>query len=571
MEMTINPFVQFMEQYDVTTADNSKIFDEHTSNVEYSIQTNINDSIINIFKSQPKSVVITGNAGDGKTRICRNVYEALTGKLFEAWDPVGIEKCHYQDYEVRIIKDLSELRDEVINQELLNLQHVIENNERVYYLIAANEGKLTYALSQNTQLATLKTMITQQFLIGHTADMSRLQVFNLLHTSSSVIARNILEEWNKEEHWGVCTGCIKNHQCIIYHNHNKLKDKPVNVRVNRLYRSLDTIQSHMTMRELLIHMAYMHLGGLNCEDIHKADAPALKEQSKRVYYENFFGHTLPNDEFADIAGIQDLKSFDPGFISDTLIDDFIFSGDLLGDTLAIIHEEMYGDSIDTEYGYFLHILKKYRQNYQSDQNNGLELVDNWMPRLRRKYFFEFNKVKNVERLVLFKNRQLFLNILSKPELLDSSLKMDLVNGLNNYFAKQMIYSPTATLYVVSEKLYVYNCINFADIEFCVPKGEAKLDRKNAFFEIKIKQATLKVNLVVFEYLLRIAYGGMLSVFKEDVEILLNNFKNKLINTNHSGESVVRMLKYHSSEAAYVLKEIQFRSVQSTEQFEEDFD
>lgn len=571
MEITINPFVKFMEQYDVTTADNSKIFDEHTSNVEYSIQTNINDAIIKIFKNQPKSVVITGNAGDGKTRICRNVYEALTGEPFVEWDPLGIETCRYQNYEIRIIKDLSELRDEVIYQELLNLQRVIENNERIYYLIAANEGKLTYSLSNSTQLFSLKRIITQQFLMGHTADMSRLQVFNLLHTSSSVIARNILQEWNKDENWEVCTSCIKNHQCIIYHNHNKLKKKPVNVRINRLYRSLDTIQSHMTMRELLIHTAYMQLGGLSCEDIHNADATALKEQSKHVYYENFFGYTLHNDEFSDIAGIQDLNAFDPGFISDTLIDDFIFNGDLLGDRLAEIHKEMYGKSIDTEYGYFLHVLKKYRKNYQSDQNNGLELVDNWMPKLRRKYFFEFNESPDtVEQLVPYKHRQLFLKVLNKPEKLDSSLKIDLVNGLNNYFAKQMVYSPMTTLYVVSEKLYVYNCINFADIEFYVPEEDTLLDRKNAFFEIKIKQATLKVNLVVFEYLLRIAYGGMLSVFKEDIEILLNNFKNKLIDTKHNNKSVIRMLKYDPEKVAYVLKEIQIKSVQSEEK-DEDFD
>ena len=294
--------MKFVNQYDVTSSDYTKIFDEYTSTVKYEIESEINNTIINIMKKSPTSIVITGNAGDGKTRICRNVYESLTGEKLKQWHPSGIEELELDGNKFRIIKDFSELQDKVIYEELIRLQNAMDNRNE-FYLIAANEGKLTHALVKNPTLRDLYEIVTKQLSDRTAPKHQSLHIYNLLHTSSSIYALKILQEWNKEENWQACGECKQQKKCIIYHNHNKLKEKNVQVLINRVYRSLDASQTHMTMRELLIQLAYIQVGGLKCEEIHVAKGAVLQEQAKKVYYENLFGHSATADFFEKIPGI----------------------------------------------------------------------------------------------------------------------------------------------------------------------------------------------------------------------------------------------------------------------------
>ncbi|MER2000616.1 MAG: hypothetical protein ABS882_12650, partial [Lysinibacillus sp.] len=301
MQNLINPFVKFVKQYDISMSDYTKIFDEYTENVQYEVESKINETIIRLMRDEPVSIIITGNAGDGKTRICRNVYEDLTGTKLVKWDSRGIEEVNVNGNVIRIIKDFSELQDDVIDNELIRLQAAISNKNE-YYLIAANEGKLTYALVKNSKLKHLYELITSQLSNRTVAKPDNLHIYNLLHTSSSIYALKILQEWNKDENWTVCSSCKQQRKCILYHNHNKLKERNVQRLINRIYRSLDTSQTHMTMRELLIQLAYVQIGGLSCEDIHRAKGEDLQEQARKVYYENLFGHSTSADFFEKIPG-----------------------------------------------------------------------------------------------------------------------------------------------------------------------------------------------------------------------------------------------------------------------------
>ena len=200
MQSQINPFVSFMHQYDLSTADYSKIFDEHTKKIEYSIDTNINIKIIEELSTQPRSIIITGNAGDGKTRICRNVYDQLVEDEFQGWPESGIKEIVYNNYRIRIIKDLSELRNEVIVEELKKLQDTLENNfSNVYFLIAANEGKLTHTLVKYPELNKLKSVVIPQFISNNKEleATKEVKVYNLLYASSSIYAEKIVEGWNE--------------------------------------------------------------------------------------------------------------------------------------------------------------------------------------------------------------------------------------------------------------------------------------------------------------------------------------------------------------------------------------
>lgn len=556
-------------------SDYTKIFDEYTESVQYEVESEINKTIIKLMRDEPISIIITGNAGDGKTRICRNVYENLTSTKLEKWDPKGIEEVRVNGKVIRIIKDFSELQDNVIDYELTRLQTAI-SNQNEYYLIAANEGKLTYALVKNPKLKTLYEIVTNQ-LSNRTAEKPQnLHIYNLLHTSSSIYALKILQEWNKAENWTTCGGCKQQRKCILYHNHNKLKEKNVQVLINRIYRSLDASQTHMTMRELLIQLAYVQIGGLSCEDIHDAKGENLQEQSRKVYYENLFGHSASTDFFEKIPGFTEIKKFDPGLLSNSKVDDFIFNGDLSGDESAKEHERLFGVNIDTEYGYFKQELHQYRSLYQTEENLGATLADKWLPRLRRKYYFEtqFNlpfAASNEKSMIAYKYRQDFLQIL-RNENVDPITQKSLIRGLNHYFAKQIVYSPTNALFVVNENLFIYRIIEFSSFKWLVEKKDKDLDYAASSICVEVDGVNLKINLLLFEYLMRLANGGLPHILSDDVEILINNFKNKLIKSDNNNENILEILKYSPAQDAYVLRQITVNNRVSNElDFEPEFD
>lgn len=572
----INPFVDFMHQYDLTTADYSKIFDEHTKKIEYSIDTNINQKIIDELSTSPRSIIITGNAGDGKTRICRNVYDQLAKKEFEGWPESGIEEITYKDYTIRIIKDLSELRDEIIVSELKKMQETLEENQtKLYFLIAANEGKLTHTLVKYPELKPLKDVIIPQFMSPNKEfkEAEHVKVYNLLYASSSVYAEKIIEGWNEDENWSICGECSSRHKCIINDNHVAMSNKTTRNRMMRMYKSLDMNGKHMTMRELLIHLAYTHTGGMTCRNIHEASqSEAIEELAKKSYYENFFGNNLRPEVFEEISGIQEFKSLDPGYISDSLIDDFLLNGDLSSqEKTKDAHKTLFKEGIDVENGAYYEEVKMYRSNINGDNVNGVELMSKWFPRLRRKYYFESKDNKKVEQLIPYRHRHEFIGILHKGKI-EHGTKVKLVDGLNTFFAKRMVYSPSHQLYVASDSLLVHQIIGLDQISFIVQDKNDDIDQASTTLMLRINEIELEVNLVTFEYLMRLSNGGMLNVLREHVEILLNSFRNRLIPLKKQDEDILQILKFDYAQGAFVLETIEIKSSEiETEEEEEDLD
>lgn len=560
MQNQINPFVSFMHQYDLTTADYSKIFDEHTKKIEYSIDTNINKKIIEELSTSPRSIIITGNAGDGKTRICRNVYDQLVEEEFKGWPESGIAEISYKNYRIRIIKDLSELKNEVIVEELKKLQDSLENDEsKVYFLIAANEGKLTHTLVKYPELNRLKSVVIPQFISNNKElEMTKeIKVYNLLYASSSIYAEKIVEGWNEEQNWDICNDCSSKNICIINSNHLALSDKTTKNRMMRMYKSLDMNGKHMTMRELLIHLAYTQTGGMACKDIHEAsNSESIQALAKKSYYENFFGNNLRPEVFEEIGGIQEFKSLDPGYISDSLIDDFLLNGDLSSnEQIKDTHHTLFGKDIDVENGAYYEDVKMYRSNIHGDNVNGVELMNKWFPRLRRKYYFESQDNKKVEKLIPYRHRYDFISILHRGKI-EHSIKVKLVDGLNTFFAKRMVYSPSHQLYVSSDSLLVHQIIGLDQVEFHIQGKNETIDQTGTKLTLSVRGVELAINLVTFEYLMRLSNGGMLNVLREHVEILLNSFRNRLISLKKQDENILQILKFDRVQGAFVLETIE---------------
>lgn len=557
-----NPFVYYLDQYNVLSPNHSKIYDEYTIDQDqeqsyvFKIETKIEDTLINIFEENPQSVILTGNAGDGKTRLCRIVYDYLSGSQLENWPEEGIIEFPYSHGKIRIVKDLSELKEDVIKRELLALQKniTLNHSEKVYYLIAANEGKLTKFLSQSKDLSMLAAEVLLRFK-SHENNTNTFSLYNLLDATSSVFVEKLLEKWNQPENWSPCNDCSKSDRCIIYLNHQRTAKKEIQQRLVEQYKLLEYLDTHITIREMLIHISYMLTGGYTCDDINKADYKQLEQQTKKAYYQNFYGHEVDENAFSEMKALRIFKSLDPGNYSHSTIDDFIINGDINGDPeTEEIHKELFDNSLDLQLGYFLKKLRLYR-DYNTE--NDLSIIEEWIPRLRRKFFYEVRNehLSNANQLLPFEYINQYKGLFDNTKN-QTLIKKRLINGLNRIFAGRLTKT-NKNLLATNKNLIVYESFKTSrDIELEQEAERKDIDRIPSKFKITVEEdIVLPVNLAVFEYLLRANGGGTHNILQHEAEILIDTFKNKLIRISKPADFELNILRYDQKFGLFVEDEI----------------
>lgn len=556
--MTENQFINYLNQYNVLSPNHSKIYDEYTNDSKFSftIDTKIEKHLKNLFEHNPGSVILTGNAGDGKTRLCRTIYNHFSQQKLQDWPNDGILNINIDNEKtIRIVKDLSELKDEVIEYELTCLQAHIQNNHRdkIYYLIAANEGKLTKFLSQKKDLNFLKVNVRNRFSDYHN-NTGQFSVLNLMDVTSSLYVEKVLNEWNKEEYWNACESCSKRETCIINFNHKKTTQELVKKRLVEQYRVLDYLGTHITMRELLIHISYVLTGGFICKDIHNRNIDEFQNQMSKPYYENFFGNGIEQEAFAEMGALKIFKEFDPGNYSNSKIDDFIINGDLSSlDELESIHKNLFNEDIDLQRGYFRKCLELYR-NHSNDSNE--EFIDQWIYKLRRKFYFEFPEGNWFDRksLIPFSYINLFESLFNNPAR-QAHIRKDLITGLNRAFAKKLV-EPTNGLLATNENLMIHSTFKTSQFRIVEEENLEELDHCSSKFKLIVEESTIPMDLYLFEYLMRLSVGDTHNVLKENVEILIDTFKNELIKLSESDPYLLSILRYEKDKGLYVQDEIE---------------
>ncbi|EPR28411.1 hypothetical protein I656_01962 [Geobacillus sp. WSUCF1] len=557
-----NPFVTYLDKFNVLSPNHSKIYDEYNREMEteesfdFTIATKIEEHLKNIFSNNPHSVILTGNAGDGKTRLCRLIHDQFSDKSLVNWPENGVVTVQYEKGTIKIVKDLSELKEEIIYGILLELQRCVCNRhkDKVFFLIAANEGKLSKVLMRYNELSVLRQYIMARFDSYENND-DHLSVINLLDVTSSVYVERVLNEWNKEEYWKACEQCEKKPQCIIYLNHRRTSQPSIQRKIVSQYRLLDYLETHITLREMLIHMSYLITGGYVCKDILEADHTHIREQSKKAYYQNFYGVGVGEEGFSEMKALRAFRSLDPGLYSYSPIDDFIMNGDINGDEeIERLYNEVFDDDLDIEFDYFKKKVRFYREY---GQNIDQPFLEHWMPKLRRKVYFELEgqNYLNTLKLLPFEYLEQYIGLFDNDSA-QSNVRKDLVNGLNRAFSRRLTHKFKSKgsfyLKVSNETLMIYGSFDRRKIELLQEKGRDDLDHLSSkFFLVVDGEVRLKINLSVFEYLMRLSSGGTHNILSQEVEILLNTFRNELIRISEPDMDVLEIYRLDKDSGVYV--------------------
>jgi hypothetical protein len=302
-----------------------------------------------------RCIVLTGDAGHGKTHMCRRLIEQVLGYQGEDARRILVTRCDgaapiepmagSAGPRLRIHKDLSELEPE--GAALLFEAMAARHDEAL--VVCANEGRLRAILNSRASGIVcdhIRKIFRESFSTGKSSPDGRIHIINLNFQSvaarvegeqGSLVQRAIRSWASDGRRWSErgCGTCSNAEICPIRRNRALLagEDEVSRRRVDtleELCRIVERLGHVITIREMLMLVAYLISGGLTCGNVHERAAGLHRTgwQPARAFYNLLF--EVPPDEPEDriLRGIPLLELFrrlDPGAIASRSVDERILN------------------------------------------------------------------------------------------------------------------------------------------------------------------------------------------------------------------------------------------------------
>ena len=543
----------------------------------------------------PASVVLTGTAGDGKTHLCRQVWEALNGGA-EEWasdspiltltprppstDPNQTTPQSGSRFpsKIHFIRDLSgfappqgapwpQEKEKLLQQFCASL---FNPDGSEVFLIAANDGQLieSWRRLDATEEVKRTRQVFEDLLVNDRQGQPgvRLRFFNLSRSSSAEMFDLLLPAFLGHRGWEEMVGKeagpseFFGPRCPICHNYELLQTPLVRSRLRALLELCDYNGLHVPIRQLLLLLANAILGHPDVKDhlMVPADIPkiiAAGTISKASLYNNIFGGNLSESRRQSITIFDYLERFQIGYETSNRVDNMLIFGDHdehLGQYFDqfIARDEFYGADA---------MFYGAKRDYVEGSDEGEERTDKFLEMLvsqRRGLFFKIPREQESElplwELTAFKFAGEYLEAifgpLRKGETVKGSLLTRLIKGLNRVFTG-MLMTSERSLYLATSGNHSQAKVSRILVEYVSAepsKGEKivlRYDRSNGQVIFSVYFAPdlsvdFNLTLVRYEFLSRIAVEGALpaSFSKECYEDLLA-FKSQLIATHAKREAL----------------------------------
>jgi len=263
-----------------------------------------------ILEGKKKLVVLTGNAGDGKTAFIQLI-ENEAKKLGANFSSETDNGCLFQmnGFAFETLYDGSQDFDGRKNDDLLKhffkpFEGSNEPNEKIVKIIAINEGKLRDFILGKREYSWLGKLVHHylEFENYHLPDI--LAFINLnnraivdVYDSSSILdhlLEIILDKKNQQKFWEPCeaSNCEYVDKCYIKHNISSLNDKEAGEIIkNRLKELILAIylkkEKHITMRDIRSLISFILFNKYTCNQI-QSDIDNGINLLDRFYYNSAF-------------------------------------------------------------------------------------------------------------------------------------------------------------------------------------------------------------------------------------------------------------------------------------------
>lgn len=358
-----------------------------------------------LLKGEFRLVIISGNAGDGKTAFIQQFEAFAESKGAQVQHGANGAVIQLKGHTYQSNYDGSQDEGDERNDDVLqkffgpfagkDASGWPENQTR---LIAINEGRLVDFFLEHEDEFPLLAKHIQQGLAGAVPE-GGVAVINL--NLRSVVAEpeedrpSILERlivrMSQQEYWQACETCDLKGKCYAYHNARTFQDPVAGPKVIERLKMLYTIthlrgRLHITMRDLRSALAFMLVGTLDCDGIHGLYQHGGEENQNRILDGFYFNSWLGGGEGSNDRLISLLREIDVAQVSNPELDREL--GFLNPKTKAIsrfsfAERSAYDDElVETVF----HSLPR---DYSSKNRARLIVKHrNYLSNMRRRYFFE---------------------------------------------------------------------------------------------------------------------------------------------------------------------------------------
>jgi hypothetical protein len=262
-------------------------------------------------------VIITGNAGDGKTAFLQKL-AARARDAQAVMDDSLPNGCRFTLRGRRFLSNYDGSQDEgdQLNEDVLDTffapfqgTDVAAWPDDETRLIAINEGRLIdFFTARAEQFPRLAAMVRRGLATG-VPDMG-LAVVNLNWRSvitdvagaGDAILERLVKQMLREPFWAPCLACDLRDKCYIHHNVRTFQDPTAGSRVLQRLTTLYMLthlrgRLHITLRDLRSALAYMLVGLKDCDDIHALYSSGKAEEIVNSFYFNsWMGSDTPTGD-----------------------------------------------------------------------------------------------------------------------------------------------------------------------------------------------------------------------------------------------------------------------------------
>ena len=559
--MTTNKLVDFLATYGPTPAGQS-MYDEHVLQgadhfgVEpLSVDSGrIGDVLQALSGPEPRSVILTGTAGDGKTWHCRKAFVRLGGTE-TAWRKSGcrIDMNLGSGRRLTIIKDLSQYADTTAEEEIIGqLVDSVYGRTDAVYLIAANDGRLLRALRHYAEAKpdgrqfeeTIRTMLKGDL---STASGLRLDMWNLSRQPHDQTFEGLVQAVTEHDGWAGCGKCGNNADCPILRNREILRmsgPTGIKARLRDIIRIAADNDMHLPIRQVLLLVVNTLLGVtgrrsplMTCKDAH--DLANDGKLSSANPYDNVFGMNLGTDSRTYRAfGV--LAGFGIGRETNNFVDGILIDQEPKKEFEAFVKgDALFGADV------FEDVRKQYRRGEGIEYDEFREALE----RQRRRLFFKLPTTEHPEqneldpwRLTIFMYAGEYLTFANglREGISDPQIRNRLAVGLNRSYTGLMCDEGTL-LWLAAPAANAQSRIGQV-LDTRISVGKNRMMTVHFDFDAKGPHQSLRMVVLegsevveyhplqpmLFEYLLRVKAGSLPGSFSRQCFEELRQFRLRVV-------------------------------------------
>lgn len=561
-----NNWVTFLRQYGPVVA-NEAMYDESVMNSarrngvqapRFDTGGTLDEIVANFRADAPRSVILTGTAGDGKTWLCREVWEALGGSRTDWNSDAKVRSLRLTcGANLVVLKDLSEVREEGLPHLAAMSEAIFAAGPREVFLLAANDGQLRQTwerVPRDAPSVEAASKLIEDLLVSRAfrAERAGLLLFNLSRQDSARLMRGVVEALLRHEGWSRCNGCPgqrdEGPRCSVWANQQRLRDPLLQERLMDLLTLCDQSGFHLPLRQLLILASNMLLGHpdgkdglLRCQEA-AATVKAGRSQLGSIY-RNAFGENLTPTRRESTPVFEVLRRFGVGEETSNRIDSLLVYGNddpELNPTFRALFDN------DPEYGANAGFKASLDAYLEGGAVEGVTPFPDVVVAQRQRLFFTLPRAHAASlglwELTVFRYAGEFLDGVLRPlmregaERGDEAVLRPLVRGLNRVFTGRLTDDQN-TLWLASSGSHsqarVCRIFEFKIEDDPISDRGISLRRHEGrpALVVSIKagvEEALPLHLVRFEFLSRVAEGALPSNFSRECYEDILSFKSRLL-------------------------------------------